>query len=56
MCQVLETHTMRAPYEKFGDDVDAFLTKHPGCSGALNASKWPPCKTGARVASLRRCM
>jgi hypothetical protein len=44
---VIETHTRRAPYRKLGDDVHAFEVKHPGCSGALSGSNWPPCKTGA---------
>ena len=50
---VLQSHTQRAPYPKFFEDVEAIRSFHPGCAQDLTGSNWPPCKTGPGKSMIR---
>ena len=44
---LIETHTHRAPYIRFGEDEEAIRDAKPGCAETIpGGSEWPVCETG----------
>ena len=43
---LIESHTRRAPYVRFGEDEEAVRAAKPGCAARIPGSEWPVCETG----------
>ena len=43
---LIESHTHRAPYVRFGEDEENIRKSKKGCEKVIPGSEWPVCETG----------